>query len=126
MLLASTVSTWASTARIATAMSGGFTALPRALVRRQIAVSHPRADAQASFRGVFDLVQRNTVDIDEMGGPLDLQLHQVEKVGSAGDDFGPGFSQGRRRLGQRIRALVGEGLHVGAPAACLIAAKMFG
>ncbi len=101
-------------------------ALPHALVRRQIAVPHHRADPQAPFRGILDLVQRETVDIDEMVRRLDLQLHQIEQIRSTRNEFGAGFGRGRRSLGQRIRALIGEGLHVSSPAACLIAAWMFG
>ena len=41
-------------------------ALPHTLVRRQIAIPHHRADAQASFRGIFDLIQRKSIDIDDM------------------------------------------------------------
>jgi hypothetical protein len=101
-------------------------ALPHAPVRRKIAVSHHGADAQAPFRSILDPVYRETVDINEMVRRLNLKLHQIEQIRSAGDEFGAGFSRGRCSLGQRIRSLISEGLHVGAPAACLMAAKMFG
>ena len=84
-------------------------------VRRQIAVSDHRADAQAPFRGVLDLVQRETADIDDTGRRLDLELHQIEQDSfrprSAWRQVGPSC----RGLGERIGALIGEGLHVALP-----------
>ena len=57
-------------------------------VRGQVAVPHHCADAQAPFRGVLDLVQRETADIDDAGRRLDLKLHQIEQIRSARDEFG--------------------------------------
>ena len=63
---------------------------PHARVGREVAVAHQRADAQAAVGGVLDPVERQTVDVDEVCGRLDLDLHQVEQVGAAGEEFGAG------------------------------------
>ena len=43
---------------------------------------------------------------------FDLELHQVEQIGAACDELGALLARcGRRSLGRRVRALVGEGLH---------------
>ena len=52
----------------------------------QIGVAHQGADAQAAVGKLFDLVERQAIDVDELGGPLDIQLHQVEQGCSAGDE----------------------------------------
>ena len=101
-------------------------ALPHALVACKIAVPHQRADAQATIGGLFDLVERQAVDIDQTRWRLYLQFHQVEQIGTAGDDFCPGLDRSGGRVQCRIGALIGEGLHVGIPAACLMAITMLG
>ena len=100
--------------------------LAHAVVGREIAVPHRRADAQTPFRCVLDLVERKTVDIDEPGRSLDLKLHQIEQVRSACDELGAGPRRGGGRGGGGVGAFVGESLHARIPAACLIAATMFG
>src|SRR5580704_8485182 len=100
--------------------------LAHALVSRKIAVSHRRAYAQAALRGVLDLVQRKTVDVDELRRSLNLQLHQVEQVRSACDELGAGPDRGGGGSNSRVGAIVGKSLHAGPPAACLIAATMLG
>ena len=91
----------------------------------QIGVAYPGADPQAAFRSGFDLVQRELVDIDEVRGRLDLQLHQVEEVRAARDELGAldPCSRGGG-LGGRARPFVGEGLHRFAPATSVIASWM--
>ena len=60
----------------------------------------------------LDLVQRQAVHVDEMRGLLDLELHEVEQVGAAGDEFGAGIARRGCRSGGRCRrTLVGERLH---------------
>ena len=73
----------------------------------------------------FDLVEREAVHVDQMRRRLDLQLHQVEQVGAAGDELGARDARGGRGgLGGRLRALVGEGLHACLPATSVIASTM--
>ena len=54
----------------------------------QIGVADQRADLQAAVGKLFHLVEREAIDVDELGGALDIQLHQVEQGGSAGDESG--------------------------------------
>src|SRR5204863_4147827 len=65
-------------------------------------------------------------DVDEVGRRLDLKLHQVEQVGTAGDELRVRLARdGGCGIGGRVCALVGEGLHVRTPATSLIASTMF-
>ncbi|MNL27327.1 hypothetical protein D3C87_1489120 [compost metagenome] len=57
-------------------------------VGRQISVAHQGADAQAPFGRRLDLVQRQAIDIDEVRGCLDLQLHQIQQIGAACNEAG--------------------------------------
>jgi hypothetical protein len=47
------------------------------------------------WRG-FDLVERQAVDVDQVLWGLDLQLHQVQQIGAAGDEPGAGRAHCRR------------------------------
>src|SRR3981081_4506517 len=53
---------------------------------RQIRIAHDCADPQPSVGKLFDLVEWQTVDVDDMYGSLDVQLHQVEQCRSARDE----------------------------------------
>jgi hypothetical protein len=103
--------------------------LPHALVRGQVGVAHQRADAQAALRRGLDLVQRQAVHVDQMLRRFDLQLHQVQQIGAAGDEAAARRAEGgRRRLGRGLRALIGECPHAALPAApptSVIASTMF-
>ena len=57
-------------------------------MRGQVGVAHQRADAQAAVCRHLDLVQRQAIDVDEMRRRLDLEFHEIEKVGAAGDELG--------------------------------------
>ena len=71
-------------------------------------------------------VFRKEPELRTISRRLDLQLHQVEQIGAAGDDF-RAWLEGRGGGARgRVGALVGEGLHVGNPAVCLMAATMLG
>ena len=63
---------------------------PHALVGGEIGVAHQRADAQAALRRRLDLVEAKAVHIDQVRRRLDLELHQVEQVGAAGDELRAG------------------------------------
>jgi hypothetical protein len=100
--------------------------LPHPRICRKVGVADQRADTQAAFRGVFDLVERQTVDVDQGRWCLHLQLHEIEQVGAAGNELDAGFARRDSCIRDRLRAPVGEGFHVCSPIACLIAATMFG
>ena len=98
---------------------------PHAHIGGEIGVAHQRADAQAAVGRRFDLVERQSVDVDQMRRRFDLELHQIEKIGAAGNEFGAGDARGRGgSLGGRVRALVGEGFHACLPATSVIASTM--
>ena len=98
---------------------------PHARIGGEIGVAHQRADAQPALGRRFDLVEREAVDVDQMRRRFDLELHQVEQVGAAGDELGALDARGgRRSLGGRFRALVGEGFHACLPATSVIASTM--
>ena len=97
----------------------------------KVGVAHQSANAQTPFGRRLDLVERQAVHIDQMGRRLDLELHQVEQVGAAGDEAAARRPHCRRRgFGRGARAFVGEGLHAllpafGMPATSEIASMMF-
>ena len=64
----------------------------------EVGVTHERADPDAAVRGLFDPVERKVVDVDDHLWPLDVQLHQVEQRGAAGDEADPGAVLGRAGL----------------------------
>ena len=45
------------------------------------------ADAQSSVREVVGILQRQAADVYQVGGALDLELHQIEQVGAAADEL---------------------------------------
>ncbi|MNN24452.1 hypothetical protein D3C81_1378860 [compost metagenome] len=49
----------------------------------EVGISDQGANAQTTVIGGFDPVQACPVDVDQVGGGLDLELHQVEQVGAA-------------------------------------------
>ena len=55
----------------------------------EIGVAHERADAKPAACGLLDLVERKPGDVDQLGRPLDIHLHQVDQIGAAGDEFRP-------------------------------------
>ena len=96
------------------------------LIGGKVGIPHQRADPQAAFGGRFDLVELEPVDVNEVCRRLDFELHQVEKIGAAGNEFGAGNAcGGRRSFGRRLRALVGESPHAFPPATSVIASTMF-
>jgi hypothetical protein len=99
---------------------------PDAIVGGEVGVANQGADAQAAIGRRLDLVEREAVDVDEVGRRFDLQLHQVEQVGAAGDELGVRVARDRcGGVGRRARTLVGERLHVRLPATSVIASTMF-
>jgi hypothetical protein len=66
---------------------------------REVGVAHQRTDAEATAGKRFDLVERQAVDVDDLLRTLDVQLHEVEKIGSPGDEA-DGRAELRRRRGE--------------------------
>ena len=92
----------------------------------EVGIRHERADADAAVRCLFNLVQRQTRNIDQSRGAFDIFLHQVDQIGAACDEL-------RSRIGRHLPHRVGD--VVGScvleidhdfSIACWIAATMFG
>ena len=98
---------------------------PHARIGGKIGVADQRADAQAAVRRRLDPVEAEVIDVDQMLRRLDLQLHQIEQIGAAGDEFGAlGAQRGRGGVRGRARALIAEGSHAFLPATSVIASAM--
>src|SRR5690606_185586 len=61
-------------------------ALTHALIGHEIRIAHGGTDPQAPIRQRLDLVEIQMIDIDEMAGCFDLVLHEIEKIGSTGNE----------------------------------------
>ncbi len=76
-------------------------------MRGEIGVAHERADAQTAIGRVVDRVEPEAVDVDEVRRCLDLEFHEIEKIGAARDELRArrlsdgGGAAGRRRNGAR-------------------------
>src|SRR2546421_471760 len=91
----------------------------------KVGVAHQRANPQSALRCGFDLVQCEAVDVDQMRRRLDLEFHQVEQIGAAGNEFCPlGAYGGGCGLSGGGGALVSEGFHACLPATSDIASAM--
>lgn len=92
----------------------------------KIRIADQGADTQTPFPRGFDPVQTQSVDIDEMCRRLDLQLHEVQEIGAAGDEFRAICGgRGPRRRSDRRDALVTESSHAFLPATSVMASTMF-
>ena len=87
-------------------------AFANAAVGGKIAVAHHRADAQPAIAGIFDPREVKPVDVDQVHWRFDLELHQIEQIGTARDDSGVRLGGSGGGLRWRAGALIGEGLHV--------------
>ncbi len=88
------------------------TAVADGRVGGEVAVADHRPDPQAAVRQLLHFVQREPGDVDEGGGPLDAELHQIDEVGAAAEIACAGM--GGVRLGGLLHtagAYIGEGLH---------------
>jgi len=52
----------------------------------EVGVANQRADLQAAVGELLHLVERKPVDVDDQLGALDVELHEVEQGGAAGDE----------------------------------------
>jgi hypothetical protein len=91
----------------------------------EIGIGHERADAEPAGCSWLDLVQGKLRDIDQLRWPLDIHLHQVHQIGSAGDEFRAGACA---HLAHSVRHIAGAGIMKAdhdCPIACWIAATIF-
>ena len=86
---------------------------PHAFVDRGGGCGGECADAQAAVVGVLDGVHRQAVDVDQRAGRFDLELHQVEQVGAAGDGLYACIGGQLCRVLEPLGALVVERPHAG-------------
>jgi hypothetical protein len=84
-----------------------------AVVVGDLGVGGERPDPQAAAL-VLDLVQRQAGDVDQPARLLDLVLHQVDQVGTAGDEA-CAVAEGLHRLRHRAGADVIEAVHRAPP-----------
>jgi hypothetical protein len=54
----------------------------------EIGVAHQRAYSEPSVGSRFDLVERKTIDVDQMPRCLDLEFHQIEEICAACNELG--------------------------------------
>jgi hypothetical protein len=98
---------------------------PHATVGGEVGIAHERADAQTAVVRLLDPVEIQTIDVEQMRRRFDFELHEVEQVGTAGDELRAGRACGRcRGLGGRFHSLIAEGFHARPPATSLIASMM--
>ena len=91
-------------------------ALAHALVGGDVGVADQGADAQAAIGRLLDLAQRQAADVDQVRRLLDVELHQVEQVGAAGDERRAGLGwPPASRPATSSAPLVGEGPHARSP-----------
>jgi hypothetical protein len=96
-------------------------------IRSEVGVAHESTDPHAASRRRLDRVETKPVDVHKVGRRLDLQFHQVEKVGAAGDEFGARLcSDSLDGIFRTRRPFVGKIFHAGTPATSQMAATMFG
>ena len=81
-------------------------------VRGQATVMHQGTDPKPAIRELIDPVQRQPGDVNDSLRPLDALTHQVDEVGTAGEELRPRLGSDRLEGGVHVRgADVGEGLH---------------
>ena len=91
----------------------------------EIGVAHERADAKAAAGRLLHFVQGKLGDVDQLGRPLDVHLHEIDKIGATGNEF-CAWACGHEA--HRIRDVAGtrilEADHDGRPITCWMAATM--
>ena len=75
----------------------------------QVGVAHQRADPQPAVGQPLDLGQRQVIDVDHLLRLLDVELHQVEQGGAAGDEAHFGALLRGARAGGGADRLAGIG-----------------
>ena len=91
----------------------------------QGSIGNKRADPQPAFGRFLDRIEAQVLYIDEMSGRLHLDLHQIQQIGAAGDEFGPlRFCNRFGRVCRRFRPFVSKAAHDQAPATSAIASAM--
>ena len=99
---------------------------PHAAVRGQIRVRDQCPDPQTAVACILDAIEVESGKVDDVRRRFDLQFHEIEQVGAAGDKLGVGRARGGRGgCGGRRRALESERLHAPSPATSRIASRIF-
>ena len=91
---------------------------------RGFGIGRQRPDGESAIVGIFDFGETDAIDVGELARRLDLQFHQIEEVGAAGDGHRPVVRDGLRGIGQAAGAGVGERPHALCSATSRMAATM--
>jgi hypothetical protein len=78
---------------------------------RKIRVPDQGTDAEAAAGKFLDGIKADTVDVNELGGALNVKLHQIEERGPASDEAGVLITGCIRRLGDIGGAEIAEEFH---------------
>src|SRR5580698_4012980 len=79
----------------------------------QIGVADHGADAKTAVGELLDGVEADVVDVDESGGALNIEFHEVEQSGAAGDKADILIRGGADGLVSICGANIGEEFHRG-------------
>ena len=83
----------------------------------EVAVRDEGADADAAVGAAFHILEWQPRHVDDQGRRRDVPLHQIENVGSAGDERDVGASTQANRFVDGGGALILEIDHVAVPSA---------
>jgi hypothetical protein len=96
----------------------------------KIGVRDQRADAQATLRRLLNRVERQPRDVDQPQRALDIVFHQIDEVGTAGNELcrwiGRDLPHGIGDIGGAGILKIDHDRPLIAVIACSIAATMFG
>ena len=96
------------------------------IVGREFGVAHQGSDDEAAVWRLGHGPQRKPRDIDQMTRPFDIDFHEIEQVGAAGNEARSWLAGGLHGGGDIVGALIGEGPHVEPSFASMIAATILG
>ena len=74
-----------------------------------IGVADEGSDDQATRRARLDVIERETVDVDDLARAFDVELHQVDEGGAAGDEANLRALLGGRGLCCGLNSLIDGG-----------------
>ena len=87
-----------------------------------IRVTGEGSDNQTACWAGFDVIERKTVDVDDLAGAFDVELHQVDERGAPGYEANLRALLGRRGLAGGLDSLIdggrlreGEAIHNSTP-----------
>src|SRR5471032_3332086 len=94
-------------------------------VGSQVGVSYQCSDSQTTLRRGFNPVKSKAIDVDQVRRRLDVQLHQVQQIGAAGNDLrAVDLRRQCRGFGLGLGARIGKGSHALACATSVMASMM--